>query len=141
MTNLFKINFVDGPKAIFALWTKTNNPQKAARETPPASKATLATTLKRRPTNIQVLGACPGRRDMGLHSACATRHRRSSPMRMRRAVWKSCSSLQVGCSRFSMSQTRLCSRSQSVAYMQSPGRSPNTSWPIASCFSLGMVDG
>lgn len=51
----------------------------------------------------------------------------NSPMIMRREVWKSCSSPQVGCSAFRMSHTRLCSLSHSVAYIPKPGRSPNTS--------------
>lgn len=64
-----------------------------------------------------------------------------SPIMMSLAVWKSCSSSQVGCSAFRMSQTLLCSRSHMVAYMVRPGRMPNTSWPMARRLSAGMFSG
>lgn len=64
-----------------------------------------------------------------------------SPMTMRRVVWKSCSSSQVGCSAFRMSQTRLCSLSHRVAYSVKPGMIPNTSCPMANVFSGRIQDG
>lgn len=56
-------------------------------------------------------------------------------------VWKSCSSSQVGCSAFRMSQILLCSLSQMVAYMVRPGRRPNTSCPMARRCSGGKLSG
>lgn len=66
---------------------------------------------------------------------------RSSPMMMSLVVWKSCSSSQVGCSAFRMSQTLLCSLSHMVAYMVRPGRMPNISWPMTRRFSGGIPSG
>lgn len=57
------------------------------------------------------------------------------------AVWKSCSSSQVGCSSFKMSHNLLCSLSHMVAYMERPGTRPNNSLPIARRCSGGIVGG
>lgn len=70
-----------------------------------------------------------------------TQQQGPSPIRMSRVVWKSCSSSHSGCWRLSMSQTRLCSRSQIVAYIISPGTSPNTSCPTENCRCSGTWGG
>ena len=64
-----------------------------------------------------------------------------SPIRMSREVWKSRSSSQSGCTPLRTSHTRLCSRSQMVAYMMRPGTRPNASWPTAKRCSSGTWGG
>lgn len=65
----------------------------------------------------------------------------NSPIRISRVVWKSLSSSQSGWTSFNTSHTRLCSRSQMVAYIIRPGTRPKTSWPTANRSDSGIWGG